>query len=118
MTRVAQRTVGLGAVALVVAATALDLGIHHPGHAETRLVLAVLGYGALATVLVVHHVRPFLTRRLVLGAVLVLLTVAVALPPRSSRDVWSYAIYGRAVSVHHTSPYTVDPDAFRGDPVL
>ena len=118
MTRVAQRTVGLGAVALVVVATALDLPIHHPGHAETRLVLAVLGYSALAVVLVVHHVRPFLTRRLVLGAVLVLLTVAVALPPRSSRDVWSYAMYGRAVSVHHESPYTVDPDDFRGDPML
>ncbi|HSL66623.1 MAG TPA: hypothetical protein VK977_00490, partial [Actinomycetota bacterium] len=42
--------------------------------------------------------------------------LAVALPLFLSRDVYSYSLYGRMVSVHGTNPYVSVPLDFSGDP--
>lgn len=48
----------------------------------------------------------------------VLLALAVVVPPRDSRDVWSYQMYGRIITQHHSSPYTHVPNDFPSDPFL
>jgi hypothetical protein len=55
-------------------------------------------------------------RRIVVVGILLHL-VALAIPLFLSRDVYSYAIYGRMVSEHGANPYTVIPAAFADDPV-
>jgi hypothetical protein len=44
--------------------------------------------------------------------------LAVALPLLLSRDVYSYAAYGRILAVHGENPYLVAPGDFPADPVL
>jgi len=43
------------------------------------------------------------------------LLVAVAAPPRFSHDLWSYAIVGRILAVHHASPYLHSARTFPHD---
>ncbi|MGI8756296.1 MAG: glycosyltransferase 87 family protein [Acidimicrobiales bacterium] len=62
--------------------------------------------------------RPTLTRRSILVAVAIVLVVAVAVPPFGSRDLYSYAFYGRMVATHHANPYLIRPDRFSGDALL
>jgi alpha-1,6-mannosyltransferase len=47
-----------------------------------------------------------------------LLMVAVVFPPRTSHDLWSYAMYGRITAAHHASPYVASPASFPHDPAL
>jgi hypothetical protein len=60
--------------------------------------------------------RGALSIRRILAVTLVLHAVAVAVPLFLSRDVYSYAIYGRMVSHHAANPYTDIPAAFPEDP--
>ena len=46
----------------------------------------------------------------------VVMAIAVAVPPRTSNDVWAYAMYGRIVSAHDASPYVHAPQDFPHDP--
>jgi alpha-1,6-mannosyltransferase len=55
-------------------------------------------------------------RRIVVVGILLHL-VALAIPLFLSRDVYSYAIYGRMVSEYGENPYTDIPAAFADDPV-
>jgi len=43
------------------------------------------------------------------------LLLAVAVPPRFSQDLWSYAIVGRILAVHHASPYLDSARTFPHD---
>src|SRR5205807_6182249 len=43
---------------------------------------------------------------------------AVALAPTGSRDVWSYAAYGREVAIYHESPYVHRPAEHPADPIV
>ena len=52
---------------------------------------------------------------LILG--LALHALALAVPLFLSRDVYSYAIYGRMLSEHGANPYTAIPAAFASDPM-
>jgi hypothetical protein len=61
---------------------------------------------------------PALDWRVVMAASAILLVVAMTGPVRGSRDLWSYAMYGRMVTVHHASPYTHVPADFPHDPFL
>ena len=54
--------------------------------------------------------------RIVLLAVVASLALSTAAPLLLSRDVYSYAAYGRTLAVHHANPYEVPPSAFPGDP--
>jgi hypothetical protein len=60
--------------------------------------------------------RGALSIRRILAVALILHAVAVAVPLFLSRDVYSYAIYGRMVSHHGANPYTEIPAAFPEDP--
>ena len=51
-------------------------------------------------------------------AIAFVLGVAVTMAPQRSGDVWSYAMYGRIVAVHHASPYRHVPDEYPNDPML
>jgi hypothetical protein len=48
----------------------------------------------------------------------VVLGAAVLVAPHDSRDLWSYAMYGRIAGVHGESPWTATPGAFPRDPFL
>ncbi len=78
------------------------------------LAAAFVSFGGL-------FVRPVrdavLTKGRVVAVSGALLLVAVAVPP-VGHDMWSYAMYGRMVSVHGVSPYTHVPADYPNDPLL
>lgn len=78
--------------------------------------LLLVASAAFAFLLIMEARRPVLDRRVVLWSSIVLIAVAVVIPPRESADVWSYAMYGRMVDHFHADPYRVSPLAFSGDP--
>jgi hypothetical protein len=98
-------------VAVGAEATVLLGGSHLLGWAGLALVLLATAAWAIASWDERLEARPGLA----VGAIAVALLVAVAVPPRQSHDLWSYAEYGRIVSTHHSSPYTHTPADFPGD---
>jgi hypothetical protein len=89
-----------------------------PRHSPMAIGFVAAATGACAAVAVLEARRPRLRGRHVAVAVLVVLGVAVAVPPRTSNDLWSYTMYGRIVSAHDASPYDKVPADFRTDPFL
>jgi hypothetical protein len=75
------------------------------GFLSRPFVLGMLGFAALCVALPWGLV----SRKVVLRVALALLIVGVVFPPRGSRDVYSYASYGRMVSEYQISPYTHSP---------
>ncbi len=59
--------------------------------------------------------RAEISLRTVVLVAVVLHVLAVAMPLFLSRDVYSYAIYGRMVSVYGVNPYVEIPAAFPND---
>ena len=49
-------------------------------------------------------------------AIVLVFTVSVIAPPRTSNDLWSYTMYGRTVTAHSESPYDQVPADFPSDP--
>src|SRR5918992_1139690 len=88
----------------------------------SRDAVAVLGGAALFASAgaflwaLVESWRGALSTGRILVVAVVLHLVAVAMPLFLSRDVYSYAIYGRMVSHHDANPYTEIPAAFPTDP--
>lgn len=74
--------------------------------------------GCHLTFVTAQYRWPVVSGRPLLVATGLLVLVAVAVPPAVSKDVWSYAMYGRIAGVHHVSAYTHPPAAFPGDPML
>jgi len=87
-------------------------------HSATRLMFTALALAGWGAVLAVWSRDGGLPTKLCWGAGLVLLTVAVARTPIGSRDIWSYVMQGRIVTVHHASPYRVRPARFPDDAFL
>ena len=107
----------LALAALVLGGTAALAGYRDLGPAG-RFASGVVAFAGFAA-LFAPRVRPYaLTRRRVLVATAFLVAVAVVTPPRGSHDLWSYAMYGRILSAHHTNPFTRVPADFAGDPLL
>ncbi|HET7490038.1 MAG TPA: hypothetical protein VFJ85_19095 [Acidimicrobiales bacterium] len=79
------------------------------------LVVSVVALGAFV---VLERRRPRTSPRLLLAVAAGLAGLAVVGPPHGSHDVWSYAMYGRILGVHHANPYTHLPQAYPGDPLL
>jgi alpha-1,6-mannosyltransferase len=113
----------------------LPPGVSSPGWASTgagwlgldrlsRSALTGLSVALLAAVLAAFLVVVIESRRrraapaLVLAAVGLSLALSVAAPVVLSRDVYSYAIYGRIFSVHHANPYVRTPSSFPADPFV
>jgi hypothetical protein len=103
---------------VVTVATALVIAIGGDGTNNNGPVLLVVAFGALGVLVWQEMRRPQLRRRHVWAATVVLLAIGVVVPPESSRDLWSYAIYGRQVAVYHESPYTHVPAEHPHDPAV
>jgi len=113
-----RRCIGVVALVVSMAATALVLPLGSVTWAGWQLVLLGGALAAFAVALAMHRRQPFLTRRLVLWSSAVLLVGAVIAPPQASHDVWSYAMYGRIVARHHANPYVHAPAEYQTDPAL
>jgi hypothetical protein len=77
-----------------------------------------LACAALAAVALAPALRRALTLRMVLGASLVLVAIAVVAPPAESHDLFSYAMNGRILEHYGDSPYTHAPADYRHDPLV
>jgi len=114
---------GLAGTALGVAVVV----VAGPG-ARPALVAAalLLSLGAFAILLSALHQGPErpdragrgagLSVRVVLAAGVALTALCVALPPAGSKDVASYALYGRVLTEYGENPYVVVPDDHPEDP--
>ncbi|MDQ1430137.1 MAG: dolichol-phosphate mannosyltransferase [Actinomycetota bacterium] len=120
LTRASNGTRFVAPLALVVSSiatglvVATDKQVPNPSHIAL-LVVACAGY---ATMLVAEQRWGGLGIRLVIAATVVPVLVGVVVIPRFTGDLWSYAMYGRMVAVHHVSPWTHAPAAFPHDPLL
>jgi len=86
-----------------------------PPHAVIVTLVVLLSTATCARLAVLEWRQPRLGLRTVVVAIGLVIASAVVIPPRGSNDVWSYAAYGRMVSVHHASPYNHVPADFDGD---
>ena len=104
-------------VLFVIATATIVVGYDRIGP-RGRIAAALVAFAAFGGLfLPALRVRVLTTRRVaVAGALLVAL--AVLAPPAGSHDLWSYAAYGRLLSVHHASPFTHVPADFPHDPLL
>ena len=109
-----------GQAAAALAATAAGVGLvvaagpgARPGQVAAGLVVSLVGFAVL---LRAFHAGRGLPLRLVLLAGAALVVLCVALPPAGSKDVASYALYGRMISEYGENPYTTVPDDHPEDP--
>jgi alpha-1,6-mannosyltransferase len=75
-----------------------------------RAAVLAIAFATLAAVLANPRWLATLTVRAVMITSLCVTAVAIVVPPLESRDVWSYAFYGRVVSEYGESPYSTVPD--------
>jgi len=83
-----------------------------PTERAVTLIAAIVGWMLLVGL---GWARGSLPLRPVVAAIAITLLCAVATPSRQSGDVYSYAMYGRIVTVYHENPYTTYPMHFEGD---
>jgi alpha-1,6-mannosyltransferase len=95
-------------VALVVVA---------PRHSAWAMTLVAAATAACAAVVLLERRNPRLDARLVAAGIGIVMVTAVATPPHTSNDVWSYGAYGRMVSAYDVDPYTATPAQFPHDPI-
>ena len=100
----------------IVAGTTGYLALRTLAAAGAQLACAVVAIAGFASLIVLESRRPTLSRGAIWCGSLVLLCIAVALPPQGSRDIWAYTMYGRMVAAHGASPYRHTPAEFQGDP--
>jgi len=104
-------------LAALVGATAVAIVGFAALGPEGRIGAMVLAFGCFGA-LFLPGVRGYaLTKRRVLVVGTVLVLIALIMAPHGSYDIWSYAAYGRLVSVHHVSPFTRVPADFPHDPM-
>jgi hypothetical protein len=88
--------------------------VHGNALAAVGVVAAALV--ALAFVLVLREAwRGTVSARLVIGLAVAYHVVVLFLPLLFSRDVYSYAYYGRIAAVYHANPYVATPSDFPHD---
>jgi hypothetical protein len=92
--------------------------LHAPRHAVASVLLVLISGSLVATLVVLEHRRRRLGLAAVTLAIALTMFAAVLAPPRTSSDLWSYAMYGRMVTVYDKSPYEHVPAEFRPDPFL
>jgi hypothetical protein len=105
-------------VLLVVVAGAELAILQAPRHGVGSTLLVLLAAGVGALLVYSEHRRPALRLAPTAAAIGLVVVVSIVAPPRTSNDVWSYAMYGRMVTVHGSSPYEHVPADFRSDPFL
>jgi len=77
------------------------------------MVLLTLGY--LATIYLVRGSSRRSITLVIAGGFLAFSMLFLFAPPFLSRDIYSYAFGGRAMSVYHANPYLAVPSAYRSD---
>ena len=88
------------------------------GSAFAAVGVAAVTFAALAFLLVLRETwRGSLSLRVVLLLAVGYHVVVLLLPLLFSRDVFSYAYYGRIASAYHANPYVFTPSDFPGDPL-
>lgn len=112
------RHVAPWALAACVGATASVLLVGPAAPEPAVFVALAVAFCALATLLVAEGRTPRLGTVPVAASAALLLALAVAVPPVMSRDLWSYAAYGRIVVAHHASPYVRVPADYPHDPLV
>jgi hypothetical protein len=85
-----------------------------PSERASILIVSLIGWVLL---IALGWTRGSLPKWGVFGAIAVTLTLAVGTPSHQSKDVYSYAMYGRILAVHHHSPYDSYPMHYEGDPM-
>ena len=104
---------GLAGVAVgVVAVVGAGPGAR-PSLVSAALLVSLAGFAVLLHAL---HRGAGLPLRLVLAAGMALTAFCVALPPAGSKDVASFALYGRIVTEHGENPYVSVPADHPDDP--
>ena len=98
----------LGVIGVVVAGPGARAAV-----VASAVVVALAGFAALLLALRQGAQLPM---RLILGAGVTLTAACVALPPAGSKDVASYAFYGRIVTEYAENPYVSVPDDHPDDP--
>jgi hypothetical protein len=116
----ALRKRALAPVALVASSIATGLVVATDGQVPNALhialvIVACTGYAAM---LAAEQRWGGLTIRLVAASTAASVLLAVLVVPRFTGDLWSYAMYGRILGVHHLSPWTHAPAQFPHDPLL
>jgi dolichol-phosphate mannosyltransferase len=104
----------------VVSSAATAVAVAGDGMVPNPLHIAVVvvGCAGYATMLFAESRWPSLRIGLVAVVTLAPVVVAIVVVPRFTGDLWSYAMYGRILGVHHLSPWTHVPAAFPHDPLL
>jgi hypothetical protein len=102
---------------VVVATCGTLLAIVVPLTGRWQLSVIAFVLASVTTLWAVHAAHRVEPRALV-AAIGAVFAVAVALAPTGSHDLWSYAMVGRTVAVHHANPYVTPPRAFASDPYL
>src|ERR1700736_1026673 len=82
-----------------------------------RATLLIVGLMAWILLIALGWARGTLPFHAVLVAIVLTSVLAVATPSHQSKDVFSYAMYGRIVTEHHHNPYDTYPMHFEGDPM-
>jgi hypothetical protein len=82
-----------------------------------RVALIAIGVAAWAVLVALGWARGTLPLRAVLASIAITMVFAVATPSHQSKDVFSYAMYGRIVTEHGENPYNNYPMHFEGDPM-
>jgi len=106
---------GIALTLVLVSAGATALVTARKFSTPNRAGLLALAFAAFAVALGVGRWRRALRMPTVLVVTVALLVVGVARWPRDSTDIWSYAAYGRMVSVYGASPYRHVPVEFSND---
>jgi hypothetical protein len=108
----------LAGLAVVTTANVLLLALPARATADVTAPILLCDIAVLAVLVARETKDPRLPVALTMAAVAVCVLTAVAVWPKGSHDMWSYAIYGRMASVHHANPYFHAPAEFGGDPLL
>jgi hypothetical protein len=82
-----------------------------------RGLLLVVSLVAWTLLVLLGWARGSLPKAAVIGAICLTIGAAVSAPSNQSKDVFSYAMYGRIVTVYHENPFSMYPVHFEGDPM-
>ena len=106
-----------GALVVNVVCTAVVLFLTQSLTPRERAWLLLGALAAWVLLVVVGWARVSLPRAGVIVAICITIFAAVSTPSNQSRDVYSYAMYGRIVTEYHSNPFTSYPVHFEGDPI-
>jgi hypothetical protein len=98
-------------------ATSVLLGFVASLTPSERAAVLITSLVAWVVLIALGWTRGTLPLRPVVAVIVLTLGLAVATPSYQSKDVFSYAMYGRIVTVHHSNPYNSYPMHFEGDPM-